>query len=192
MSREDESVTISKPIKLKVDELETDIGVIKGLEVSVGRLVTEEEWEPIGPTPFPSITDLRSWDLKLLKRYQPLYAPLCDMCCLCSYAKCDLSRDRRGACGIDIGTQQARIVLLACSIGAAAHTAHAKHLLEHLIDKYGSEYPIDFRPDIIVEAPLTRTVCGVKPNTLGDLVDVVDWCGNQITDCLAEIGRAHV
>jgi CO dehydrogenase/acetyl-CoA synthase alpha subunit len=34
----------------------------------------EEFWdEPMGPTPMPSITDLREWDFKLLKKYPPLY-----------------------------------------------------------------------------------------------------------------------
>ncbi|HDZ17605.1 MAG TPA: hypothetical protein ENH75_04910 [archaeon] len=45
----------------------------------------------------------------------------CDMCCLCTYGKCNLSKGRKGACGIDIATQNARIVEIACCIGAACH-----------------------------------------------------------------------
>ena len=88
----------------------------------------------MGPTQKPNVTDLRSWDMKLLERYEPFYAPLCDMCCLCTYGKCDLTAGKKGACGIDTEAQQARIVLLACCIGSAAHSGHARHLLEYLIE----------------------------------------------------------
>ncbi|HCC32629.1 MAG TPA: hypothetical protein DEQ28_01825, partial [Clostridiales bacterium] len=60
----------------------------------------EDDWEPIGPTPMPSVTDLRNWDLRLLDTYEPFYAPFCDLCCLCTYGKCDLTADRKGACGL--------------------------------------------------------------------------------------------
>ena len=59
----------------------------------------------------PEHPDLRNWDMRLLKTYKPFYAPMCDMCCFCTYGKCDLTGDKRGACGIDISTQQARVVL---------------------------------------------------------------------------------
>jgi CO dehydrogenase/acetyl-CoA synthase alpha subunit len=32
-----------------------------------------DEWEPVGPTPMPEITDLRNWDMRLLKTYKPLH-----------------------------------------------------------------------------------------------------------------------
>ena len=73
----------------------------------------EDEWEPIGHTPMPHVTDLRNWDRRLMETYQPFYAPFCDLCCFCTYGKCDLTGDNRGACGIDISGQQGRIVTLA-------------------------------------------------------------------------------
>ena len=79
----------------------------------------EIPWEPVGLTPMPEIPDLRPWDMRLLKTYKPWYAPFCDLCCLCTYGKCDLTENRRGACGIDIATQQGRIVLLACLMGCS-------------------------------------------------------------------------
>ncbi|MHA1722821.1 MAG: CO dehydrogenase/acetyl-CoA synthase complex subunit alpha, partial [Candidatus Baldrarchaeia archaeon] len=103
------------------------------MELQVGKIV--EEWEePEGPTPMPSIADLRKWDYKLLQKYRPMYLPFCDLCCLCTFGKCDLSRNKRGACGLDISAQQSRIVLLACCIGAATHLAHARDLVEWLIE----------------------------------------------------------
>ncbi|MEJ2740190.1 MAG: hypothetical protein P8105_10275 [Dehalococcoidia bacterium] len=61
----------------------------------------DDQWEPIGHTPMPDIPDLRSWDMRLMQQYKPYYAPMCDMCCFCTYGKCDLTGDKRGACGID-------------------------------------------------------------------------------------------
>jgi len=173
-------------MQMKIKELKTGIGVIKDLEISIGR-VFEETWaEPVGPTPFPSLTDLREWDFQLLKRYQPLYMPFCDVCCLCTFGKCDLTAGKRGACGINMAAQQSRIVLLACCIGAATHIGHARHLVEHLIEKFGRRYPIDVGGiNIEVEAPITRLVCGIRPKTLGDLEDVLDYLENQLTHLLS-------
>ena len=43
--------------------------------------------------------------------------------------------EKKGACGISLDAQQARIVTIACSIGSACHTAHGMHLLDELIKK---------------------------------------------------------
>jgi len=175
-----------KGVNVKIKELKTDVAVMKDLEVSVGR-VFEETWaEPVGPTPFPSITDLRAWDFKLLQRYKPFYLPFCDVCCLCTMGKCDLTGDKRGACGLDMAAQQSRIVLLACSIGAATHTGHARHLLEYLIEKFGRSYPIDVGGiSVDIEAPVTRLVTGIRPRTLGDLEEVLDYCETEVTHLLS-------
>jgi len=175
-----------KAAHLKIKELKTAIGVIKDLELSVGRIYEEKWAEPVGPTPFPSITELREWDLQLLKRYRPLYMPFCDVCCLCTLGKCDLTGDKRGACGIDMAAQQSRFFLLNCCIGASAHIAHARHLVEHLIERYGRRFPIDVGGVTVeVEAPIIRLVCGIRPKTLGDLEDVLDYVENQITHLLS-------
>ena len=173
-------------VHFKLKELKTDLGTIKDLEVSLGR-VLEEKWkEPVGPTPFPTTTDLREWDHKLLERYKPFYMPFCDLCCLCTMGKCDLTAGKRGACGLDMAGQQSRIVLLACCIGAATHTAHARHLVEYLMEKYGRDSPIDVGGDAVeVEAPVTRLVCGIKPKTLGDLEDVLDYLEMEVTHLLS-------
>ncbi|MGC8849950.1 MAG: CO dehydrogenase/acetyl-CoA synthase complex subunit alpha, partial [Candidatus Bathyarchaeia archaeon] len=117
-------------IRVKLGELKSQLGIVKDLELSIGELIEEKWEEATGPTPFPSIADLRGWDFKILERYKPFYMPFCDLCCLCTMGKCDLTGDKRGACGIDMAGQQSRIVLLACCIGAATHTSHARHLLE--------------------------------------------------------------
>ena len=148
------------------------------------KIKAELPWEPVGPTPMPEIPDLRNWDMRLLKNYAPWYAPFCDLCCFCTYGKCDLTETRRGACGIDIATQQARFVLLACLMGCSAHAAHAGHILEFLIDKHGPDKKIDLGGSINVEAPHIRTVVGLKPETLGDLVIAIEYVFKEITHLL--------
>jgi acetyl-CoA decarbonylase/synthase complex subunit alpha len=85
-----------------------------------------------------------------------------------------------------MAAQQSRIVLLSCCIGAATHTAHARHLVEYLIEKNGRNSPIDvggFNVDI--EGPVTRLVCGIRPKTLKDLEDALDWCEGEVTHLLS-------
>jgi acetyl-CoA decarbonylase/synthase complex subunit alpha len=147
----------------------------------------EEDWEPVGPTPMPHVPDLRNWDRRLLKTYKPFYAPFCDLCCLCTYGKCDLTGTNRGACGIDIATQQARIVALACCIGMACHTGHAAHIIEYLIEKLGEDYPIDLGEGVNVECPHIRLVLGMKPRTLGDLKKAVEYAASELVHVLSSI-----
>ena len=174
-----------RELHLKIDELKTSLGLVKGLEISIGRIFEETWEEPVGPTPFPGIADLRAWDRTLLNRYRPFYMPFCDVCCLCTFGKCDLTGDKRGACGIDMAAQQSRMVLLACCIGAATHISHARHLVEHLIGEYGRNYPIDWGPEVFIEAPVTRLVTGVRPKTLGDLEDILDYLETEVTHLLS-------
>jgi len=176
----------SKNVHVKIDEMKTSTGLIKNLEVSIGKIVDDSWTEPMGPTPMPSMSTLRDWDMKLLNRYKPFYMPACDLCCLCTYGKCDLTAGKRGACGLDMAAQSSRIVLIACCIGAATHTAHSRHMVHHLIEKYGHRYPLDIGGlNIKVEAPITRLVCGIKPATLGDLDEVLEYAEGQITQALA-------
>lgn len=173
-------------LRLKIDEAKTSVGEIKGLDISIGYVV--EEWEePPGPTPFPSIATLRFWDHKLLSRYRPLYLPYCDLCCICTYGKCDLSRGKRGACGIDLSEQQSRLVALVCAIGASTHTSHARELLEKLKARYGEDTSIDLGNEILVEMPITRLVTGVKPRTIKDLEIVLEYVERQIIQTLASV-----
>ncbi|MEJ5328186.1 MAG: CO dehydrogenase/acetyl-CoA synthase complex subunit alpha [Candidatus Bathyarchaeia archaeon] len=176
----------TKNVHMKIGEMKTATGLVKNLEVSIGKIVDDSWEEPMGPTPMPSISTLRDWDMKLLNKYKPFYMPDCDLCCLCTYGKCDLTAGKRGACGLDIAAQSSRIVLIACSIGAATHTAHARHVVDHLVEKYGRNYPLDVGGlNVKVEAPVTRLVTGIRPKTLGDLMEVLDYCETQITHCLS-------
>ena len=176
-----------KGAKLKIDEYKGPLGTIKGFELTTGKIESEgaEDWdEPMGPTPKPTIPTLRSWFFKLMERYKPYYMPICDMCCLCTFGKCNLSKGRTGACGINMQTQQARIVEIACCIGAACHSAHGSHLSHWLKEKYGN-VPINYGNNIAVEMPLTRLIIGMKPETLEDLETAMEWVQYTITHLLA-------
>jgi len=170
--------------RVKIDELIGDDIRAHGVELDIGRIIRTWEERP-GPTRMPGIGDLREWDHKLLKKYPPHYLPFCDLCCLCTMGKCDLSRGKRGACGIDMAAQQSRIVLLSASIGTATHTGHARHLLERLVETSGRDHLLDIGTSVNLEAPNIRLVTGIKPITLGDLEDVLDYCEKEITQLLA-------
>ena len=175
-----------KKIALTIKEMESGLGRIRDLSISIGKLSAADWTEPEGPTPYPSLTALRTWDRTLLSRYQPFYMPFCDLCCLCTYGKCDLTGTKKGACGIMMPAQQSRTVLLSACIGAATHTSHARELVTYAIKKAGRDCPINPGGNAIgVEAPIIRLVCGEKPEILADLETVLDYCESQITALLA-------
>lgn len=155
------------------------------MEIEVGRIISDDWEEPMGPTPWPSVSTFRNWDRTLLNRYKPFYMPDCDLCCLCTFGKCDLTGDKRGACGINMAGQQSRIVLIACCMGASTHTAHARHMLDHLIEEFGKDTPLDVAINTNVEAPNIRLVCGIRPKTLRDLEDALDYVETQLVQLLA-------
>jgi len=149
-------------------------GKVKNEEINK-TIRAEDNWEPVGPTPMPEISDLRRWDRRLLKTYKPFYAPFCDLCCFCTFGKCDLTGDKKGACGINISGQQGRWALIFSLMGCSAHGAHGRHLVDYLIEKYGEDYKIDLGGQVAVEAPHIRTVMGLKPETLGDLRKAIEY-----------------
>ncbi len=174
-----------RDLKLKFDELSSAVGTFKGLEIEIGRIFEEDWEEKMGPTPFPGVGAFRTWDRTLLERYKPFYMPFCDLCCLCTYGKCDLTGDKKGACGITMAGQQSRIVLIAACIGASTHAAHARHMLENLIEEYGRDTPLDVAMNTNVEAPHIRLICGLRPKTLKDLEAVLDYVETQLVELLA-------
>lgn len=100
-----------------------------------------KELGPMGPTALASIASYRSWNLLLLDRYEPVLTPMCDQCCYCTYGPCDLSGNKRGACGIDMAGQTGREFFLRVITGTACHAAHGRHLLEHVIEVLVKTFP---------------------------------------------------
>lgn len=179
MSNKSEKIKIKKmdSPRLKFDNITIELGEIE-----------EDVWEePMGPTPKPHVTDLRNWDRKLLERYEPFYTPVCDMCCLCSFGKCDLTHGKRGACGIESKAQQARMIALESCMGTAAHGAHARHMVEHQIERLGKDFKIDMGLNIATEAPIFRVVIGKRPVTLEDLQEGLDYAEQQLQHIVSSL-----
>ncbi|MFX0077851.1 MAG: CO dehydrogenase/acetyl-CoA synthase complex subunit alpha [Candidatus Hermodarchaeota archaeon] len=180
-------MTEQKRARLRADKLDTGFGSFRNVEVTIGKVIDDDWDEPMGPTPMPDVTTLRSWDHKLLTRYRPAYMPACQLCCLCTFGKCDLTSGKRGACGLDIEGQSARIVLAAANIGCAAHLAHSRHMVDHMIHEFGPRFELTQGEGVEIEAPVSRLVTGIRPRTLEDASAILDYCETQLTHTLSAV-----
>ncbi|MBI4776761.1 MAG: CO dehydrogenase/acetyl-CoA synthase complex subunit epsilon [Deltaproteobacteria bacterium] len=153
---------------------------------AIGEIIrADQNWEPVGPTPMPDSAELRNWDLRLMQTYKPFYAPACDLCCWCTYGKCDLTAGKKGACGINISAQQARQFLQQTLAGCSAHAAHAAHMIDYLIEKHGPDFKLDLGKGISTEAPIIRNVVGLKPETLADLKKALQYVEEQLVHAVS-------
>lgn len=141
-----------------------------------------------------SITELRPWDLTLLERYRPRYHPVQPACSLCALGPCDLAQGRRGACGQDLDTFAAREALLLAVMGAAAHAAHARDVLDRTLAAGGPDLALDLGRWVHIRLPITQIVAGVRPRRLADLVPVLDYVERTLVRLLAAAhfgGESH-
>ena len=159
---------------------------MKNVQINIGAVVKEEdEWDQeMGPFPKPGVATLRDWDFKICNRYKIMYSPADDTCTLCTYGPCDLTGNKKGACGIDMAAACGKIVLVAVLMGTCAHTAHGRHLYHWCLDKFG-DMPFDMGSEILVDAPLTRTILGIKPKSLKDFGEALEYCEEEIVQLLA-------
>lgn len=132
----------------------------------------------------PSQPELRNWDFELLSTFKPFYAPLCDRCCLCTYGKCDLSYNKKGACGINLEKQQARFSLLTSTIGAATHASHARDLVENFLKKNPTK-KLKYDSSIDITTPIITTVTGKTPKTPEDLDKILKDLEKELTNMMA-------
>jgi len=178
-------------LNVKMKKFRTGSFRLDNFELAVGKVKKpsdlDEFAEPMGPTPKPGIEDLREWDMKLLKRYPPMYSPICDMCCLCTFGKCDLTGNKKGACGIDMKTQQGRWSLITAFTGMNTHLSHAKELVDHIIETKGPDIVLDYGKDTPIESPIIRVVTGIAPKTVGDLIEVLQYVESEVPHLAASI-----
>ncbi len=154
--------------------------------VGAAKEVAEEELGPMGPTPLAGIADYRSWNLTLLDRYEPVVTPMCDQCCYCTYGPCDLSKNKRGACGIDQMGHNGREFFLRVITGTACHAAHGRHLLDHVIGVFGEDVPLNLGESNVLTPNVT--ICtGLSPKTLGECRAPMEYVEEQLTQLLATI-----
>ena len=145
----------------------------------------EDAWEPLGHTPLPSIADLRNWDRRLLRTWNPLYVPVADKCNQCTYGECDLSEGKKGSCGMDSNVFQARLTMQSCCTGLADAIDKLKKLIAYLIESKGEALKLNLGEKVSIEAPHIRTVLGLKPETLGDVGKVLSYVESQLASLLA-------
>ncbi|RJS49962.1 MAG: acetyl-CoA decarbonylase/synthase complex subunit alpha [Methanobacterium sp.] len=127
---------------------------------------------------------LREWDFKLLSHFKPFYAPLCDMCCMCTYGKCDLSENKKGACGINLEKQQSRLVLLTSCIGASTHAAHARDMVDRLLE-HDPERELKYDSSIDITSPIITTLTGIIPQNASDLDQIMACVEKELTNLMA-------
>jgi len=159
---------------------------MKNVQINIGAVVKEEEeWDqPMGPFPKPNVATLRDWDFKLSNRYRIFYAPADDTCTLCTYGPCDLTGNKKGACGLDMAGYCGKIVLIACLMGTCAHSAHGRHLYHWCLDRFG-DMRFDMGDEILVDSPLYQTIMGSKPRALKDFGEGLSYLEEQVVQLMA-------
>ena len=154
--------------------------------VGAAKEAAKEELGPMGPTPFPTIAAVRDWSFTLFDRYEPVYTPMCDQCCYCTFGPCNLEGNKRGACGLDMKGQTAREFFLRCITGCACHSAHGRHLLDHIINLFGEDMPINMGASNVI-APNVQLITGRQPKTLGELKPIMEYVEEELGQLLATI-----
>ncbi len=159
---------------------------MKNVQINIGAVVKEaDEWDQeMGPFPKPGVATLRNWDHMIANRYKIMYAPADDTCTLCTYGPCDLTGNKKGACGIDQAGACGKIVLIACLMGCCAHAAHGRHLYHWCMDKFG-DMKFDMGDEILVDSPLYQTIMGSKPKTFKDFNEGLYYLEEEVVQLLA-------
>jgi len=151
---------LSKPLHVKIGKLESPPLAAENIDLVIGSVVIEEEWEPTGPASRPSLPMLRAWDLFLLKRYEPMYV-------------------------VENKLQHAKTLLTLTVSGALAYLALAKRRLRAAYRRLGEDAPIEL--GVAVEAPLTRLLIGIRPKVLTELEEPLRYAEEQIVEISAAI-----
>ncbi len=138
----------------------------------------------------PVITTLRDWDFLLLKRYPPKYLKKEVECSLCTYGPCKIDGKRKGVCGIGLNAHLSRMSLFTAVTGAAGHASLAESITSELIEKFGSDYPLELN-DEPIQTPLIRLICGFKPKVLSDLKTVTSYINKEITSLLSVLNMGQ-
>jgi len=172
-----------------IEDLESVQITINNIVGAAKEAAEEKEKELVnaGPTLFPGLEAYRDdWNFKLLDRYEPVITPMCDQCCYCTYGPCDLSGNKRGACGIDMMGHNGREFFLRVITGTACHAAHGRHLLDHLIEKYGEDLPLTLGQSNVLTPNITIST-GLSPKTLGEVKPAMEYVEEQLTQLLATV-----
>ncbi|NCN64542.1 MAG: hypothetical protein GW779_03825 [Candidatus Altiarchaeum hamiconexum] len=141
-----------------------------------------EELERSGKFINPNVTDLRKWDANLLGKFKPKYYSSIQQCQFCAFGPCDLSKNRRGACGMRLNPQMAREALVMAIAGSSSFIARACELNETIIKEhtYFAALNSDANSTIFI-----NLLCGYKPETTGDLKKALRYANEQIVHLIS-------
>ncbi|WP_457549114.1 hypothetical protein [Archaeoglobus sp.] len=143
------------------------------VEINVGEIVVgdeklenifkvekdrKEERKKVGLAE-PPYHILRDWDRFLFDRYKPFYV-------------------------VDDVNSHVRNLFNLTVAGTSSLIAIAENRLKFAIENLGDA---EIKLGLDIEAPLTRTLMGFKPEKLSDLRDVVDYIRREFTECVASI-----
>jgi CO dehydrogenase/acetyl-CoA synthase alpha subunit len=137
---------------------------LENVEISIGEVVEEDDFEPMGPVPKPPYIGLRPWDHFLFKRYKPTYV-------------------------VENVDEHVKNLFRLTVAGTSNFIAIAKNRLKYAYQRLGRDAEIKLGLDI--EAPLTRTLIGIRPKRLADLEVVMDYILNEFTECVASIHSSN-
>jgi len=70
-------------------------------------------------------------------------------------------------------------------MGTAAHLSHARELINHIIEEFGPDVEIDMGSKNKVEAPMVRVIAGTIPETVSDLIPVVEYCEEEVNHLMS-------
>ncbi len=150
-----------RPISLSFEKLRSDAFEAHNVRLVIGGIVFEEkEWEPMGPAPKPPYHLLRLWDYFLFRRYTPTY----------------VVRDR---------DSHIRTLFSLTIAGTSHFIAVARSRLNYAYRKLGEDAELKLGLDI--EAPLTRTLIGIKPTVLSDLEETMSYVLSEYATTVASV-----
>ncbi|OQX22539.1 MAG: hypothetical protein BWK75_00520 [Candidatus Altiarchaeales archaeon A3] len=142
-----------------------------------------EELERTGKFIKPNVTDLRNWDANLLGRFKPKYYAFIQQCQYCAFGPCDLSKNRKGACGMRLNPQMAREALVMVIAGASSYIARSCELNDTIIKEhtYVSELNLEDKNF----TGFINLLCGYEPKTAGNLKKALRYANEQIVHLIS-------
>jgi len=164
-----------KELEKKEEKLEIFIG--GGIE-----LISEEEAEKTKKFINPNATALRNLDADLFGKFKPKYYGFIQQCQLCAFGPCDLSRNRKGACGMRLNLQMSREALIISISGASSYLARASELYKYAVKKYTYFEILNLKKE---ETAIINLLCGYDPIMVGDLKKALRYGNEQIVHLIS-------
>ncbi len=133
----------------------------------------------------PDVTDLRNSDANLLGRFKPKYYAFIQQCQYCAFGPCDLSKNRRGACGMRLNPQMAREALVTAIAGASSYIARACELNDAIIKEHTYFAELLLEDKNFITTTFINLLCGYEPKTTGDLKKALRYANEQIVHLIS-------